>query len=372
LLGAGLCRNLVDPVSPTHIDHRTNPAAWATALGISREAIDIYLSSDVIDLHVDTFIWTRIFGYDPRKRHGQGLLRGRLFSQVDLPRLREAQVSGAMWSITTWPFRTAAGRAGAFAANLGRFRRIIESVPAEAVIVCDAAGYRAARAAGRHAVFMAIQGGNALGDHPEVLLARHADTIVRVTVAHLSRSAFSGSSASRFGAGNDGLSPQGRDFVFALNQHRVFVDLAHISSRGFADAVAVHDHTQPLLVTHTGVNAVHRCWRNLDDHQLRQVADTGGVIGVVFHSLYLTGTLWGRAYARDVARHIAHVVRVVGEDHAAIGSDFDGLIVPPTDLRSCLELPRLVQELLDCGISEQVIPKILGGNFLRALAQLRG
>ncbi len=50
-------------------DRSTDPDAWARELGISREAIDIYRESDVLDLHLDTFIWNRIFGYDLRQRH---------------------------------------------------------------------------------------------------------------------------------------------------------------------------------------------------------------------------------------------------------------------------------------------------------------
>jgi membrane dipeptidase len=198
------------------------------------------------------------------------------------------------------------------------------------------------------------------------------DWIVRITLVHLSRSTL-GDSCSPSWLGSDrGLSARGREYVRALNERRIFVDLAHIGRRGFADAVAVADPSQPLIVTHTGVNGVHRGWRNLDDSQLRQIADSGGVVGIIFHSGYLTKTLLGRATSADVAAHIAHVVRVVGEDHAAIGSDFDGLIVPPRDLKSCLAMPRLVQALLNCGIRESAIPKILGGNFLRALRQLRG
>ena len=82
------------PVSPARSrldwrDHRSDRDAWARALGISREAIDVYLASDVIDLHVDSFIWTRIFGYDLRRRHGHGLLGARAYSMVDVPRVRE-------------------------------------------------------------------------------------------------------------------------------------------------------------------------------------------------------------------------------------------------------------------------------------------
>jgi membrane dipeptidase len=73
-----------------------------------------------------------------------------------------------------------------------------------------------------------------------------------------------------------------------------------------------------------------------------------------------------------VVDHLEHIVKTVGEDHASLGSDWDGMIVPPADMRSCLELPKLVQIMLDRRFSPERIQKILGGNFLRVVAALRG
>jgi membrane dipeptidase len=133
----------------------------------------------------------------------------------------------------------------------------------------------------------------------------------------------------------------------------------------------VHDRSQPLIVTHTGLCGVHRSWRNIDDEQLALVADTGGVVGVMFHGEYLSGHYFSGGPLSAVLDHLAHVVRVAGEDVAAFGSDWDGAIIPPKELRSCVGLPRLVQGLLDRGFRHSTIQKILGGNFLRALRQLR-
>ena len=58
----------------TYVDHRDDPGRWAGDLGISREAVELYLDADVIDLHIDSFIWTRVFGYDLTARHDRGLL----------------------------------------------------------------------------------------------------------------------------------------------------------------------------------------------------------------------------------------------------------------------------------------------------------
>lgn len=72
-----------------------------------------------------------------------------------------------------------------------------------------------------------------------------------------------------------------------------------------------------------------------------------------------------------VVEHVMHVMRVAGEDFVSLGSDFDGAITPPPDLAGADRYPRLVQLLLERGITEPQVAKILGGNFLRAFALLR-
>lgn len=352
------------------LDHRVDPAVLARELGISEEAVRLHHDCEVIDLHVDSFIWTRVFGYDLRRRHGAGLLGGDLFSQVDFPRVLEAGVTGAMWSITTQPLRTASSRARAFSTNLERLRAIFATVPEQFEVVRDLAGYRAARAAGRHAAMIAVQGGNAVDATPDTVELLGRD-VLRVTLVHLSSSRLGATSSPLRRGPDGGLTTPGREMVEALDARRILVDLAHVSRRGFFDAVAAHDRSLPLIVTHTGVSGVHPHWRNLDDEQLRAIADTGGTVGIMFQSDFLDGRRRGTT-SRAVVDHVAHVVDAVGEDHASIGSDFDGAIVPPDDLRSCLELPRLVQHMLDRGWSDERIRKILGGNFLRVLGHLRG
>jgi membrane dipeptidase len=341
----------------------------AAALGISREAAELYLGSEVIDLHVDSFIWTRLLGYRLGRRHGRGLFGARFYSQVDFPRIRQARIGGALWSITTNPWRTSAARADAFAHNLTRLRACFDAEP-DVALVRSASEYRAARAAGRHAAFVAIQGGNALDRDLDALSALRDGSVIAVTVMHMSVSKL-GVPSTSFAREDTGLTAHGRAYVERLNELRVFVDLAHASARTFADAVVVHDRSQPLLVSHTGVSGVQRSWRNLDDDQLRAVADTGGVVGVIFHGGYLGGQYLGGGRASRIVDHLAHLIDVAGEDAAALGSDWDGLIATPRDMPTCVELPRLVQLMLDRGFSPARVRKVLGGNFLRALSMLR-
>lgn len=351
-------------------DHAIDPAAWAAELDVSREAVELYLGCDVIDLHLDTFIWNRVFGYDLRRRHGEGLLGGRFYSQLDLPRVREAAMSGAIWSITTNPLRRAAHRPETLVANLSRLRAIFESVPEEVKIVRNLSEYQQARKGARHAAFIGIQGGNALDRDPDALDLIPDDLVVRITLVHLSSSRLGITSAPSLFRRDEGLSPFGRDFVQRLDEKRIFVDLAHINRRGFFDAASAHDPSLPLIVTHTGVSAVHPHWRNLDDAQLRAVAATGGTVGVMYHSSFLGDRYWG-GQSQVILEHLAHIVATVGEDHASLGSDWDGAIIPPRDLRTPLELPRLVEGMLRQGWTAERIRKILGGNFLRALGALR-
>jgi membrane dipeptidase len=158
--------------------------------------------------------------------------------------------------------------------------------------------------------------------------------------------------------------------VAALNGARVLVDLAHISRPAFADALAVHDRSLPPIVSHTGVSAVCRSWRNLDDGQIRAIADRGGVVGIMYHRGFLGRPAW-RVGAEAVVRHLEHAIGVGGEAVAALGSDWDGMITTPRDMPTVTELPVLVQRMLERGFSDERVARILGANALRVLAEAR-
>ncbi len=348
----------------------------ARALGVSREAVEIYRSSDVIDLHLDSFIWTRVFRYDLRKPHGRGLLGRHVYSQTDFPRALEAGLTGGTWIITTNPAKPSRWRRDTFFANYEHIKAVFAEVPEQFALVRNRAQYAEARAAGRHGAFLGIQGGNCL-DHDLADLDRipgvGADCdILRITLVHLTSSTL-GETNSPIGRYRHptvhGLTDRGREYVQRLNAKKIFVDLAHIGRRAFFDAVAVHDPSQPLMVTHTGVTGVHDMWRNIDDEQLRALAATGGTVGIMFQQSFLGS---GHVDARTVVDHIDHVIRVIGEDHVSLGTDYDGAISPPKDLPTLFELPRIVQVMLERGHSPERIGKVLGGNFLRTVEALRG
>lgn len=353
----------------------TRPTAAESALlarhGASLAAWSLLRASDVVDLHIDTFIPPRLWGYDVFERHGPGLLRGHFFGHLDVPRMEEGGLTGAMWSITTNPFRPAASRWRVFQKNLTRLRALVDCSNGRLAFARNAAEYRAVRAGGAHAVLLSIQGGNALAAAPHGPADVPDRLLTRVTLVHLTSSVY-GETNSPFARLHPvrGLTEQGRSLVAALDAERVFVDLAHIGRDAFWQAVDAHDPALPLIATHTGVDGVRPHWRNLDDRQIKAIADSGGVVGIIFAAQFLSR----RGGPRDVGmvvEHLLHVLRVGGEACPALGTDYDGAISPPADLRCGTSYVRLVQALLDRGVSERVVEGILGRNFLESFARLR-
>lgn len=315
-------------------------------------------ATDVLDIHTESFVWTRVFGYDVCAPHGRGLLGARLYSQADLPRMRGAGMTGVVASVATNPFRRRGRRPPTLAANVDR---LVAALAADGgvEVVSDLAGYRRARAGGRMACFVAVQGGNAAASAADL-----PAVVSRVTLVHLTRSVL-GSPSAPLG-GDRGLTEAGRRFVAGCNAQRVIVDLAHASPRTFWDALAVHDQGLPPIVSHTGVSGVHRSWRNIDDDQIRAVADRGGLVGIMYHRGFLGG-----ATSDAVLDHLEHVVAVGGEGAAALGSDWDGMIVTPRDMPTAAELPVLVAGMLRRGWPESRIRAVLGANYLRVLGEVR-
>lgn len=342
--------------------------AVARAAGVPREAVELAWSCDVVDLHLESFIPPRLWGYDLLRRN-RTLLRGLFFGHCDVPRAIEGGLTGAMWSIATNVARGSRSRAEVLERNVRALRDTLEG-SGRVAIARTHGEYVAARARGLHAALISVQGGNALeGAEDRVATIGGERAITRVTVVHLTSSRYGDTSSPLRLRADRGLTDAGREVVRRLNEARVFVDLAHVSEKGFWDAVEVHDRTQPLIDTHTGASAVHPLWRNLDDRQIRAIADTGGVVGVIFQASFLGPR------ARDgraVIDHLEAVIRAGGESCAALGSDYDGMIVPPPDLRdAATAYYRLVAYMLERGWREARIRGVLGANFLRAFAALR-
>lgn len=353
-----------------YVDHRKDPAAWAHSLGVSEEACRLLLASPFIDLHNDMEVPVRLFGWNPARRHGPWKRVVPFFWQTDYPRLREAGMTGVVYDLATNVFRREASRQRITLANLVRCRAQIEAWSEDLGVARTASEYDAIVASGRTAMFLSLQGGNALSHDPSVLLGDVGRELHRITLVHLKSSVLGGSNSPR--QPDDGITDRGREFVRICNEARVLVDLSHAGKKTFWGALEVHDPTLPPIVSHAAMEAVRPLWRNIDDDQARAIADRGGVVGMVYQGNFLTDVAPGRASPRGaILDHAEHLMRVAGEQSASIGTDYDGVITPPSDLTDVTHHPLLVQDMLDRGWSETRIRGFLGENYLRVVRAIR-
>jgi membrane dipeptidase len=327
----------------------------------SDQARALHQAHPAIDLHADTLMWSRWLGYDLHKAHEPPLVRAAFGGHIDLPRMRQGGVGAQFFSLVSLPVaERMRGMARAIHEQIDILDDAMARHPAELRLARTGADVEACRRDGAVAALLGIEGAHALeGDLDRV------EVFARRGVRYLGLLHFTANEAGHpaYGRGRrdaEGLTPWGLDLVRRCEAAGVIVDLAHINRRGFLDACAVA--TRPPIVSHTGVLGAFDHWRNIDDAQLRAVADRGGVVGVIFYPRYLGGHGLG-----PVVKHLLHILDVVGEDAPALGSDWDGFIIPTRELSDPRGLPLLTDALLAAGVSERVVGKILRGNALRVL-----
>ncbi len=183
-----------------------------------------------------------------------------------------------------------------------------------------------------------------------------------MSLTHLANNALGGSSTPLMG--NRPLTTLGRQMLDAMGATRMAVDVAHASARTFEDTL--RSAKVRVFCSHTGLRTAYPSWRNLTDAQLGLLADRGGVIGIIFGTVYLGG----RQIA-DVVRHVEHGLRVAGEDAIAFGSDFDGMVPLPRGMRDAADLPRVV-EALGRKLPARLVEKVAFGNWRRFFGEILG
>jgi membrane dipeptidase len=324
------------------------------------DARALHAEVHVLDLHADTAKLMDKLGYDLAARHERSMpKRVNVFGHVDLPRLRDAAVAGQFFSFWTTPYPER-GCARSVTKQLDALDTAMAKHPDELRWTRTGADVRAAKAAGQLAALGGIEGGQALEGDLEAIEAFSRRGVRYLGLLHFTQNAIGRPAKGRGSNPDEGLTGFGRDVVRECERTGVIVDLAHINRRGFFDALELS--TVPVMVSHTGVRGVHEHWRNIDDEQLRAVARNGGCAGVIFARKYL-----GSASIDSVVDHILHIIDVAGDDVPALGSDFDGFVVPPEGLEDVAALPNLTVALSRRGVPTRVLEKILGGNVLRVL-----
>ncbi len=281
--------------------------------------------------------------------------------------------------------------------EIARWNRNVEAYPERLVKVLAAADIETARVSGRTGVIFGFQNTAMLGGD-----ASRVDTFAGLGT-RIIQLTYNGANA--VGAGsmvpeNTGLTTFGRDVVAALNANRVLVDLSHSGEQTCLDAI---DATSaPICISHTGCRALSDLPRNKTDEELRGIADGGGVVGIYFMPFLAEDSF---PVAEDVVRHILHAINVCGEDHVGIGTDGGttavddmpayhkliddeiarrkaagisargekpGVVPFLPDLQGPDQFRKLARLMAKQGLSETVIEKVLGLNFLRLVREIWG
>jgi membrane dipeptidase len=334
------------------------PNNWSSLVP---EATALHARSTIVDLHGDTLMWMKR-GYDFFRRHRRTPLSA-VLSHIDEPRMRMGGLTAQVFGLVTQPF----GLGSAFRSASHQVELLHEAArahPDRLRVVTEAAELRAASRAGARAGLLGLEGVHALEGDLDNLNHLAKRGLRLCGLSHFSKNP---AAHPAIGWGRDdrrGLTPFGEAIIDRCHELGVLVDLAHINRVGFFEAA--RRSRNPVVVSHTGVCGVTDIRRNIDDEQIRAVADTGGVVGIIFAFNFVGGTT-----VEAVVNHIVHTVQVGGEDCAALGSDFDGAIIPVQGLSDVADLPNLTAALLARGLSPEAVQKILGKNVMRVLEGVR-
>lgn len=360
--------------APAIVEKSRNRVVDHAPYPVSAEARALHDSLTIGDLHADPLLWKR----DLTKRSTRG--------QVDIPRLIEGNVTlqvftavtkspagqnydhnetdatdnitllaiGQLWPLPTWS--SLYERALYQAKKLHRFQersngqlRIIRT-EADLDTLLDR------KSAGDKVVggLLGIEGAHPLEGDIDKLQGLVEAGYRLIALQHFFDNDLGG---SLHGTSNQGLTEFGRAVVSATVEQGLILDVAHSSPQVVRDVLAMVD--VPIVLSHGGIHKICPVKRNLPDDLMRDIAQTGGVIGVGY---------WADAVCdaspKGIAKAIRAGIEVVGENHIALGSDFDGSVTTEFDTS---ELAALTQAMLDEGLTEAQIRKVAGENMLRVI-----
>ncbi len=321
------------------------------------------------DLHCDALLWD------------ENLLKRHDYGHVDIPRMLETHMGLQVFStVNKVPkdlnFKSNTGNSDQLVKLFfvehplkpgtwfSPFKRVM--VQAEALHRCarksdgefriilsreDLAEYLEDRGNGQKvtAGLLSIEGAQALEGKIENLQTFYEAGVRMIGLTHFFDNRLGGSA---HGVERGGLTDFGREVVQAMEEKHIIVDLAHASPALVSDVLDVA--TRPVVVSHAGVKGTCDNQRNLSDEQLLRIAENGGLVGIAMFEV----ADCGKDYSAT-AKAIRYAVDLMGLEHVALGSDFDGAISCHTDVTG---LPLLVEALLAEGFSESEIQAIMGGN----------
>ncbi|MBN2465371.1 dipeptidase [candidate division WOR-3 bacterium] len=308
----------------------------------------------LVDLHTDALYEHMRGRKDITQRSDKG--------HLDLPRMKEGGVNGQVFAVWVSPTELKPGEYCDFALRgADVFDQVCAGCPDAVTPVRTPAGFRQATAAGRIAAVLGVEGGHALEGRLENL-DRFYEHGVRVLTLTWCNSNELGDSSSDESQPHKGLSPLGRKAVRRMNELGVIVDVSHSADMTVFDILDTS--LSPVIASHSGIRARRDFNRNLTDDEIKAIGTHGGVIGVVFLPYFLREPE-DKASVEDVLDCIDHICQLVGPDHAALGSDFDGFEGVLAGLEDVTKMGVISSGLRRRGYPERDIAKIEGLNFLR-------
>jgi membrane dipeptidase len=393
---------------------RTGVAALAAALAlvpraagaetIQERAARLHRSAIVVDTHEDVPEELAKTWVDLGVRNSTG--------HVDIPRLRDGGVTAAFFAAYVPAAFASGGAAKKTMELIDLIHRLVEAHPKDLSFAHSPDGIRRAKADGRIAVLVGIEGGHAIEDSLGALSAFHRLGARYMTLTHTNTNHWADSSGSWFSYGfdpkkyavHDGLTDLGRQVVLEMNRLGMLVDVSHVSDKTIADVLAVSK--APVFASHSSCRALSNIPRNLTDDQIRAIAGRGGVLMVNFSSTFVDGKVAADYAARKAALEpkvaeirrqaagdpkkqeaemsamedelkparadwtkvvdsIERVLSVGGPQAAGLGTDYDDITDAPRGLEDVSKLPVVTEELLRRGHSEEEVRGVLGENFLR-------
>ncbi len=239
----------------------------------------------------------------------------------------------------------------------------------EVIIARTVAEVRAAMASGKLAMVMHIEGAEAIDANFYALEVLYAAGLRSIGPVWSRENIFADGVPMAFPSSPDtgsGLTDTGRELIRNCNEMGVMIDLSHITEKGFWDVAGLS--TKPLVASHSNAHALCPSARNLTDKQLDAIRESQGLVGINYHV----------AFSREDGRHdvdteldvlvqhAAYLVEKLGEDGVALGSDFDGCLIP-AELKDVAGLPRLIEAFRARGFGENLIRKIASENWLNVL-----
>ncbi|XP_033223000.1 dipeptidase 1 [Belonocnema kinseyi] len=295
------------------------------------------------------------------------------WSHTDLRRLKEGMVAAQFWSAYVPCSSQHLDSVQLALEQIDLIRRLVNKHPQNMVLVTTAEGIEKSHKEGRLASLIGVEGGHAVGASLAVLRMLYELGARYLTLTHTCNTPWADcSTADEPGQvpHTGGLSNFGKSVVQEMNRLGMMVDLSHVSVPTMLDAMRTSK--APVIFSHSSAHALCNSSRNVPDHALRLLAQSGGIVMVSFYPYFIS--CGEKSTLEDVAAHINHVRKVAGIDHVGIGAGYDGINLTPTGLEDVSKYPELFAELLAKGWSERDIQKLAGLNLIRvfkAVEQVR-